>query len=480
MLFYVIILGFGALAGVIINILINHKDVVYTVIGSIVILLTGGFACFVLYYPFYFDSFRTMITTLVIVAVFFIVIYISLRLLVNAVSLRNEPLSQLDTGASGHASKPANRVISRPGTNGRVVKTKTIGTVEVTRLNKTTLQNAKNTGQTAAIQPSSGNVSTVRPAQANAARQTEPVHTSFKAVFVPQGASGIQQPETAVPSAEDAAVYSAQQSEVILVPEDTSAEKLPVHPTQPADVLADEAPAETAQELLVPMSETDIAPADAVRTETTQEPTTQMPETVDAALADEGSTEIAQEPPAHILESDAEAQTDEESDETAQEPSTMPEMNAAAQPDETTAEIVQESTAHMPDTDTAVQAADESAEIVHILPVLQSETVPASEQAPVADKYSMLLDKAVELIEDDKYAYAMQLLAACLSGSSSPAQQKQADILLLECLTLSEQYDQARKKWLEVLNKMYILEPSDKLKLKHILMKIDSRNRQVS
>jgi transketolase C-terminal domain/subunit len=52
--------------------------------------------------------------------------------------------------------------------------------------------------------------------------------------------------------------------------------------------------------------------------------------------------------------------------------------------------------------------------------------------------------------------------------------------MYLECLVLSNQFEQAQKKWLEVLNKMYILEPADKIKLKEILEKLNSYKRQVS
>ena len=111
----------------------------------------------------------------------------------------------------------------------------------------------------------------------------------------------------------------------------------------------------------------------------------------------------------------------------------------------------------------------------------QPNEVSTSEQPiSVPDKYSILLDKAIELIGDGKYIYALQLLKVCLSGPSSFTQQKQADIMTLECLILSKQYDHAQKKWLEVLNKMYILESTDKLRLKQLLSLLNNRSKRVS
>ncbi len=440
MLFYVIILGFGALAGVIINILINQKDVVYTVIGSIVILLTGAFACFVLYYPFYFDSFRSMLMTLSIGAVFFIVIYIALRLLVNAVSLRSEPLPQLDAGSASYVLKqPANVRVSRTGAN-RQVKSKAVGTVEVTRLNKTMLQAAKNANPPAA-KSSSGSMGLAGSARADKARQAEPAQASFKPGSIPGEMSFVQRPE-ADPSDLGEASFAAHE---------------PVHQSEAVAITAELKAEYVLQEALV-----------------------HQPEATADAQADEEPAEIAQEAPIQQPEAAADTQADEEPAEIAQEaPVQQPEAVADAQANGEPAEIAQEAPVQQPEAAADAQADEEPAEIAQETPIQQP--VAAADVSPlISDKYSLVLDKAVELMRDDKYAYAAQLLTACLSSPSSLAKQKHADILLMECLVLSEQYDQARKKWLEVLNKMYILEPSDKLKLKQILIKLDNINRKIS
>jgi hypothetical protein len=128
------------------------------------------------------------------------------------------------------------------------------------------------------------------------------------------------------------------------------------------------------------------------------------------------------------------------------------------------------------------------ADVKEALELTQPETVelsvepavPIEEAAePVPDRFSALFAKAEELVKEGKYNYAVRMAEACLNYAAPP-QRKHADIMYLECLVLSNQFEQAQKKWLEVLNKMYILEPADKIKLKEILEKLNSYKRQVS
>ena len=106
-----------------------------------------------------------------------------------------------------------------------------------------------------------------------------------------------------------------------------------------------------------------------------------------------------------------------------------------------------------------------------------TEEVSAESAQP--SRFDSLIAKVEELVKEGKYNYAARIAEACLE-LAPPSERKRADIMLLECLVLSNKIEQARKKWLEVLNKMYILEPNDKLKLKEILEKLNHSQKQVS
>ncbi len=437
MLFYVIILGFGALAGVIINILINQKNLVYTVIGSIVILLTGAFACFVLYYPFYFDSFRSLIMALIIAAIFFIVIYVALRLIVNTVVSNHEPLTQPDADSRSQMSKqPAHVRSSNIGRIGRV-KTKTIENVEVTRINKAVIQSVKTSTLTASKASSSRNVSPIRVANNISAEQAEPTRAAFTSAAVSSEELKAQLHETAVVHTDEEA--NIAQPLPVQVPEATVNRPM----DQEAGRIAEQ-PVREPESTAVRM---DAETVDSV------EELVQEPETVginEAAF-------IVQDMPFQRCEAAADQMAAEAVDSVE-----MPvqESEAAAEPQLDEDEVVPNSVQETPS---------------------QPNEVSTSEQPiSVPDKYSILLDKAIELIGDGKYIYALQLLKVCLSGPSSFTQQKQADIMTLECLILSKQYDHAQKKWLEVLNKMYILESTDKLRLKQLLSLLNNRSKRVS
>ena len=128
------------LAGVLVNILINQRNLVYSIIGSVILLLTGAFACFVIYYPFYFASFQNLIWTLALMAVFLIVVYVGLRLIVNTVMSRNNSPVVADTYAS--KVEPVQYKTVRVQKSKPKARKKTIGNVEVTRIDKASLQAA--------------------------------------------------------------------------------------------------------------------------------------------------------------------------------------------------------------------------------------------------------------------------------------------------------------------------------------------------
>lgn len=86
MTLYVAIIGLGTLAGILFNVLMN-KRVIFKVIGIIVTLITGTFACCVVLFPYaFFNSYNNLVIKLALTAVLLIVIYISARMIVNAVS----------------------------------------------------------------------------------------------------------------------------------------------------------------------------------------------------------------------------------------------------------------------------------------------------------------------------------------------------------------------------------------------------------
>ena len=579
MLFYVIILGFGVLAGAIINILINQKNLVYTVIGSIVILLTGAFACFVLYYPFYFDSFRSLITALIIAAVFFIVIYVALRLIVNTVVPHHEPLTQPNSDSRSQLSKQPAHV--RSADNGRIsrVKTKTIKNVEVTRINKAVIQSVKTAGLTAPKAPSPDNISSMRIANNFLAEQIEPVRATVAPAAISNEELIARLPEPAAVQTDEIRVNSAQslpvqiskttvdipldqvaavvaeqsvhEFEAFAVQMDEEAvgsEEMPAQEPQSTIILTD---SEDADSVEIPIQE----PAIVVLTDAEAVGSLEMPvqepkatvvqsdeEAVDSVVMPVQELEPAtiltdaeaaasvvipvSEPDAVTVQRDAETahaselsdqpealavQSDEEAVDSVEIPVSQPDAAAiqrdaetahaselsdqpeaaAVQSDEEAVDSVKipvqeleaaELPDHEPETAAEMQL-DEDEDVsnsVQETSVQPSEVSTPEKPVSVTDKYSILLEKAMELIDDGKYIYALQLLKVCLSGPSSFTQQKQADIMALECLILSEQYDQAQKKWLEVLNKMYILESTDKIRLKQLLSLLNSRNKRVS
>ena len=539
MLFYVIILGFGALAGIIINILINQKNLVYTIIGSIVILFTGAFACFVLYYPFYFDSFRSLITTLMIATVFFIVIYVALRLIVNTVVPQQEPITQPDADSRRQMSKqPTHNRSSYTGRIGKV-KTKTIENVEVTRINKSVIQSVKTAELTASKAPASTSVSTMRTNNIFTADKIEPA----RAAFTPTAVSGVELkarlPETAAVQVDEETAIMAEAlsvpipraiADIPVCQEAAHIEEQPVPEPEAAAALTDEEAVDSlipAQELEAAAIPTDDKTVDAMEISVRES---------DAASVLTGTGAIdAMEIPAQELEAAA-IMGDDDTVDSVEIPFQEPEADAMT--DDITADFLEISSALNPEAD-AIPRDDETVDAMVIpaqepeaaavprdadtvdsveIPVQEPESAYAelpdhapevaadmqreecvddsssAQKAPdqpneistpiqsvsVTDKYSLLLDKAMELIGDGKYIYALQLLEVCLGGPSSFSQQKQADILSLECLILSEQYDRAQKKWLEVLNKMYILESTDKIRLKQLLSTLNSRNKRVS
>ena len=564
LLFYVIILGFGALAGVIINILINQKNLVYTVIGSIVILLTGAFACFVLYYPFYFDSFRSLIMALIIAAIFFIVIYVALRLIVNTVVSNHEPLTQPDADSRSQMSKqPAHVRSSNIGRIGRV-KTKTIENVEVTRINKAVIQSVKTSTLTASKASSSSNVSPIRVANNISAEQAEPTRAAFTSAAVSSEELKAQLHETAVVHTDEEA--NIAQPLPVQVPEatvnrpmDQEAGRIAEQPVREPESTAVRMDAETVDSVEELVQEPETVGINEAAFIVQDMPFQRYESTavqMDAEAVD-SVEELVQEPEtagineaAYIVQEmpfqryEAATQMDAEAvdsvEELVQEPETadineaafivqdMPFQRCEATADQMAAEAVDSAERPVEESEAAIVPTGEEAAYTAELPVHEpqaaavqtdaeavdsvempvqeseaaaepqldeDEVVPNSVQETpsqpnevstseqpisVPDKYSILLDKAIELIGDGKYIYALQLLKVCLSGPSSFTQQKQADIMTLECLILSKQYDHAQKKWLEVLNKMYILESTDKLRLKQLLSLLNNRSKRVS
>ena len=406
MILYVIIIGLGTLVGIIINVLINQKNIIYYVIGSVIILITGTLACFVIYYPFYFRSFHNLIISLIVAGVFIMATYIGLRLIVNTVMISNHHPSLVVEGANG--IKPGAGEKVRP----QIVKQKknkykkTIGTVQVTRLNKKDLLIARTKNSLSSnksndkAQPESA-VSGISSPPAE--RTAGPVYGNM---FLDVDLASENAP--------------AGQNEAVRAKDTMAAPPIDGDQLQPEAVTAEETAAAIIADDTMVVSEA----AEQAQTEVTAADDTE------AAFAEETMTTATDEP-------------------------NQPEAVTA---DETAAAIIAD------DTMVVSEAAEQK----------QTEVTAAT------DRYASLVDKAAELIGYGKYIYAAQLLQLFLNNAEAGAITKRADIMLLECLVMSEQFEQAQKKWLEVLNKMYILEPADKIQLKEILIRLNSRNKQVS
>jgi hypothetical protein len=568
LLFYLIIIGLGVLAGVLINILINQKNLVYSVIGSVILLLTGAFACFVIYYPFYFASFQNLIWTLALMAVILIVVYIGLRLIVNMVMSRNNSPAFAETLASKTEPVQYKTVRVQKSKPTRARK-KMIGSVEVTRIDKASLQakgkksaEAEKTEHPLPAKPRV-DIAPSLAAGAKAPASQEPFSEILGTMVVPdelimQSTSGEPiQPGTV----EETTVTSAQASIIEEAPEPTQPEtvKLSVEPvapiegaepvliadvkealelTQPETVKLSVEPAAPIEEAAEPMLTADVEQAlEPTLPETVElsvEPAAPIEEAEPVLTAEEApeptqpeTVELSDEPAAPIEEAaepvltadveEAPEPTQPETFELSVEPVVpIEEAPAPTQPETfelsvepvapieeaaesmLTADVEEAPELTQPETvELSVEPAapiEEAAEPVptadveEALEPTQPETVklsvepaaPIEEAAePVPDRFSALFAKAEELVKEGKYNYAVRMAEACLNYAAPP-QRKHADIMYLECLVLSNQFEQAQKKWLEVLNKMYILEPADKIKLKEILEKLNSYKRQVS
>jgi hypothetical protein len=544
LLFYVIIIGLGALAGVLINILINQRNLIYSVIGSLVILLTGAFACFVLYYPFYFRSYYNLIITLVIMAVIIIAIYVGLRLIVNVVMSRNSHPAFADNPGSDAApvqGKSIRVAQSRPAKNRRK---KTIGNVEVARIGKATLQAPRpKPSKPESVTPAKVNV---RDAQLqNAASAPASVSVASKHEEVkrePLAAPArieIDLPEKIRPKqpAAESIMNNLENTAPETVVNKPQFVKAEISFTTEAREMAEESLSSIDAKMALdkpPISETVMSPAStttiveegpAVVPEETIEEQVEailekematvakgfIEEPIQAAIEEEkiSTPEVPiEEPTEAIVENETATVTEEIIEESVQ--ATFEEETAAVA--ETVSEIpaqaaIQEETAALPEAESEEQAevivkeeTAAAAEVTSEEPVqaiIEEEILTAAEEtneellsvaavenkneelqpatnSPQQDRVDAIIAKARELVNEGKYTYASQLIQACFNQATSAEQQKQADIVLLECLVLSNQIESARKKWLEVLNKMYILEPTDKIKLKEILEKLNN------
>jgi hypothetical protein len=416
----------GTLVGIIINVLLNQKSIIYFVIGSVVILLTGTLACFVIYYPFYFRSFHNLIISLVLAGVFIMAIYIGLRLIVNTIMISNDHPSFAAEGAGDMKliEKARPQIVKQK----RHKHKKTIGTVEVTRLDKKNLliNKARNSISSNKLNGNTYSETVLSGHNTPTAEHTpRPLYgNSFLDVDSRAKEVLVSQPEVAdvVPTSITEKVTSAQPEHVS---SETSGIAASLTTEQATSTRPDAASGESDHDFMA-----------AIVSEEQQSP---QPEPASADASDIAASLTAEEltstrPDAASGESDHDVMA-----------ATVSEEQQSPQPEPVSAE--------------------------------PSNPPPKVVQA---DKYASLIDKAAELVEYGKYIYAAQLLHLSLSSLTDGMLTKRADIMLLECYVMSGQFEQAQKKWLEVLNKMYILEPADKLQLKEILIKLNSHNKQVS
>ena len=111
------------------------------------------------------------------------------------------------------------------------------------------------------------------------------------------------------------------------------------------------------------------------------------------------------------------------------------------------------------------------------IPEEEPDTVYDTDSIQQRDsKYIAIISKASELAKESKHLYAIQLLQICLDRCENRLLQKQAEILLIECLVFSHQHELAQKKLFDLLNKKYELELDDKTKLKEIMIKLKTVN----
>ncbi len=262
------------------------------------------------------------------------------------------------------------------------------------------------------------------------------------------GSQGLAEYETEAKAEEQAAVAGQAEAK----PEEAAAE-----------VKAEEAAAEAkAEEQIVLAGQAEVKAEDAAAEAKAEEQAAVVgqaeakpEEAVAEAKADETAAVIEQTE-AKLEEAAAEAKTEEQAVVAGQTEAKPEEAAAEAKAEEAAAEVKTEETAAV-------------IEQTEAKPEEQAVVAGQAVSAAAPDRYAAIIIKARELIKEGKYVYAAGLLQMCSDRSEDEQQRKQADILIIECLALSDKGGEARNKWVEFLNKQYTLGEDDKANLKRVM-----------
>ncbi|MGE5494510.1 MAG: hypothetical protein ACM3S4_04315 [Burkholderiales bacterium] len=513
MTLYVAIIGLGTLAGILFNIIIN-KRVIYKVIGIVITLATGTFACCVVLFPYnFFDSYTNLIIKLALSAVLLVVIYISARMIVNAAaSIKESKNNKADKDKSKAEQKAEELSVASHALKNRVKDIIAADKGVKSPAQKVSVNFDNYTPKYAAGKAAKEEAQSAQGQKAEqiAAKQTfsqalkdadEKILSQTKVFTESEAAAkadkpayaervsaaskdeakpkpgAIKEPEQKA-GAEEKTGTEMKVSEPVL--EKPAEEKPDVLETKPEaqDIKASDALADKFTKYAAAGSQwlAEYEAEDKPEKTVDKEETTAETKAEEQAIAAEQAV-VTEQVEVKPEETAAEAKAGEQAV-AAEQAEAKEETAAEAKAEE---QVVAAEQAEATPEGTAVEAKAEEQAVV----VEQTETKPeeaaaeakAEEQAVSAeqqsaaapDRYAAIIIKARELISEERYVYAAELLQICSDRSEDEQQRKQADILIIECLALSGKGDEARSKWVEFLNKRYTLSEDDKANLKRVM-----------
>ena len=596
MTLYVAIIGLGTLAGILFNIIMN-KRVIYKVIGIVITLATGTFSCCVVLFPYnFFDSYTNLIIKLSLSAVLLVVIYISARMIVNAVStikggkdtkadkdkLKAEPVAE-EISVASFALKnrvkdiiTADKTVRSPAQKVSVnlenyspkyaaVKATKEETHSAQSAAKQTFGQALKDADEKILSQSKSLTESVGAAVKTGADKPADAELVSAAALKPDDAKPApgamyEQSEQKVGADVKAGAETRASEPVLEKPagSDVSETKPEAQGAEALDALINkfvkDKPADAELVSAAVLKSNDAKPALGAMYEQPEQkagadvkagaetkasepvleepagsdvsetkPEAQGAKAVDVlidkfvkdkaagsqglaeyeteAKAEEqaavaGQTEAKPEETAAevkaeeqiVLAGQAEVKAEEAAAEAKAEDTAAVIEQTEAKPEEAVAEAKAEETAAVIEQTEAKleEAAAEAKTEEQAVVAGQTEAKPeeaaaeakAEEQIVIAeqavsaaapDRYAAIIIKARELIKEGKYVYAAGLLQMCSDRSEDEQQRKQADILIIECLALSDKGGEARNKWVEFLNKQYTLGEDDKANLKRVM-----------
>jgi hypothetical protein len=447
---YVAIIGLGTLAGILFNVLIN-KRLIFKILGIIITVITGTFACCVVLFPYYFfNSYNNLIIKLSLTAVLLIVIYISARMIVNACSsIKNKDKTEAPVKEVRKAVEPAASEIIVPD-HALKNKVKSIISADKTPARSLTQKVSIKLDDAApkpAQKDSKENTQTESASQPKAAFGSQPDKPSF--VEIMKEADEKISSESIAESSKPAAAPQKQE----VVPE----HKAEIEKKQPAKEASVKKGAAAKQSLFEYEAE------EVIELRVTKQ---------EDEVASESKLGVQYEEPADITRDSIMLMIEKFSN-------TESKLDIQYEIEEESAEDVQAVTADVTPVEQAgtradegqvseLEAAGEEAKSGEAEAPAAAET-GAKQNDPASAKYVMIISKARELMEQEKYAYAAELLQVCSERCEDTELKKQADISIIECFAMSGQKSEAQRKWIEFLNMKYILDEADKEKLKQVM-----------